>query len=106
MPDGVTNKSTLHIFHNTASYWNGDKSASLEELPNNASIGDDKVGTIKTYQTLSQTSVISFVSKLYDGSASATEATLTELSGEWTADATIGQTTYGEWIVNNQRALP
>ena len=106
MPDGVTNKSTLHIFHNTASYWNGDKSASLEELPNNASIGDDKVGTIKTYQTLSQTSVISFVSKLYDGSASATEATLTELSGEWTADATIGQTTYGEWIVNNQRACP
>ena len=25
MPDGVTNKSTLHIFHNTASYWNSDK---------------------------------------------------------------------------------
>ena len=99
VPTGVTNKSILHIYHNTASYWNSDKSATLEELPNNADIGDDKVGTIKTYQT--PLSVISFKSKLYDGSANATEATLTETSGEWTH-----MTSYGEWIVNNQRACP
>ena len=47
------------------------------ELPDSADIGDDKVGTIKTYHT--PISELSFVSKLYDGSANATEATLTEI---------------------------
>ena len=39
-----------------------------------------------------------FKSKLYDGSATSTDMTLSPTSGEWTHD-----TTYGTWTINNQR---
>ena len=97
VPDGVTEHSTLHLIHNTATYWDGDKSASLTEKPTDSGIGSNKVGKIKTYH--STLSDLSFKSKLYDGSATVDEQSLVanQAGDEWSYD-----TAYGKWVVRNQ----
>ena len=47
IPDGVTNNSILHLIHNTATYWDSDKSSSLSEKPSDSGIGNIKEGEIK-----------------------------------------------------------
>ena len=95
VPDGVTEKSTLHLIHNTASYWNSDKSTTINGTPNTYDVGVPKFGTVKTYHdTLSE---LGFESKLYDGSATSADVTLTESGGVWTHT-----TAYGTWTIDNK----
>ena len=49
VPDGVTEKSTLHLIHNTASYWNGDKSSIITANADDTDISTTKTATIKSY---------------------------------------------------------
>ncbi len=97
IPDGVTNNSILHLIHNTATYWDSDKSSSLSEKPSDSGIGNIKEGEIKTYHgTLAD---LSFKSKLYDGSTPVDEQDLNpnQAGDEWTYE-----TAYGKWVVGSQ----
>ena len=97
VPDGVEEHSTLHLVHNTATYWNGDKSALLTEKSGDSGIGSNKEGKIKTYH--STLTDLSFKSKLYDGSATVDEQDLdaNQAGDEWSYD-----TAYGKWVVGTQ----
>ena len=97
VPDGVEEHSTLHLVHNTATYWDTDKSASLTEKSGDTGIGSNKEGKIKTYH--STLTDLTFKSKLYDGSTPVDEQNLVvnQAGDEWSYD-----TAYGKWVVGTQ----
>ena len=97
IPDGIMEKSTLHLIHNTSTYWDSDKKSSLVERPTDTDIGTVKEATIKTYHN--NLADLAFKSKLYDGNATAVEAPLSpnQAGNEWTH-----LTAYGTWVVRNQ----
>ena len=97
IPNGVTNKSTLHIRHYTTALWNSNTNPDLTvERSNTTEINNRKEATIKTYhETLTD---LSFVSKLYDGSSMSVDANLTlmEVESSWSGDEWTAQ------VVNNE----
>ncbi len=97
VPTNVTNTTILHFVHNTATTWNSNSTTSITGNPNTYDVGVPKYATIKTYH--STLSDLSFKSKLYNGSRTSEDVTLSETSGEWTHT-----TTYGTWTIDNQRA--
>ena len=99
----VRHVSTIYIRHESSSDWAGGARTSLTESKNSADIGNDKNGTITTFHD--DTSEISFKVNLTEESATPTEPTFTreEHVGEWPEMEWTAQTTYGRWLVGNER---
>ena len=99
----VRHVSTIYIRHESSSDWAGGARTSLTESQNSADIGNDKNGTITTFHD--DTDEISFKVKLTEESATPAEMTLTreEHVTEWPGMEWTAQTTYGRWLVGNER---
>ena len=109
VPTEVSTKAILHLVHNTSPSWNGEFSASLTESESTGDFSVNKEATITTYHdTLSE---ISFKSKLFDGSSTATQdvpLTRQDLvptdAGDWVGDEWTKENNYGVWIVGTKNS--
>ena len=107
VPTNVVGHATIDLIPNTQAYWKSSthtKSNTITEDANTYENGTRKEGIIVTYQD--PLSDLVFKSKLYDGSATAVEATLMDEEAEslWTNMEKTHTTDYGRWVVGNQQA--
>ena len=109
IPNDVTDKSTLHIRQYTTALWNSNTNPVLTvDRSNTTELHNRKEATIRTHHA--DLSDLSFMSKLYDGVATSVDAALLESDGSTNypdipdySDEVTANTTYGRWIIGNQR---